>query len=442
MLMMWHFLRYILSLTLPAYFRKIQVLHPERIPPDKPAILSFNHPNAFTDPLGITFGIWPIRTWYMARGDVFKPGIISWILENIGIVPIFRFRDAGKEGLEKNHQSYQRVYYLLKKNKKVIVFSEGLCVQERRLRPIKKGVPRMVFFAFEEIKNPHLSVIPVGLFYENPHKFHSDLLYTIGNPIPISSWMDAYRKEPNKTLHRFQQHLENEMKNLVIHIENPYFDGLAEQLEIIYYHEFLFKNRLKPAPLHRFTLAKKITDSLNSLSDTSMAEPLIQKLNELFHHCRRNRIRPWMADEWFFKNLSITDKLLFYFLLILLPVHLAGYIYLLIPVSVSVFLTKKIVRAKEFYTSFLIGIGSFVLLIYILLFGFAASLFFSDQRYPVFVLWVLTSILLSGFWFRNHILYIKIFSYIWKGKHESVVVAKKMMQECKSRWESLTNFKV
>jgi len=442
--MIWHFLRYILSLTIPAFYRKIQVLHPERIPADKPAVLSFNHPNAFTDPLGITFGIWPVRTWYMARGDVFKPGLISRILENIGIVPVFRMQDAGKEGLEKNEESYRRVYYLLRRKKKVIVFSEGLCVQERRLRPVKKGVPRMLMTAWEEVKNPALSVIPVGLFYSRPDRFGSDWLFLIGEPVPLKNWYEKYREEPARTLFLLRQHIEDEMKKLVIHIENPSFDEAAEYLEILYLNEFLCKNSLENIPENRYLLAKRITNHLNNLNseEQEKMKELSCKINEIFELCRKNKIRPWMCDEYFFKRWGKKIYLYALLLFILTPVYLFAYMLLVVPNALSIHLTKKIVKSREFYSSFLIGIGSFMLLFWFMGISGLFSFYFRDVRYPVFVPVFYLLILLAGFWYKQHISYIKLFSYLYRRNIPALGEVKEKILSVRKEWETLTNFKV
>ncbi|MCX8081304.1 MAG: 1-acyl-sn-glycerol-3-phosphate acyltransferase [Bacteroidia bacterium] len=441
--MIWHILRYLLSLSIPAFYRKITVKNAHYVPREHPAILSFNHPNAFTDPLGITFGIWPVRTWYMARGDVFRPGVISAILENIGIVPIFRLRDGGKEGLMKNDESYRRVFRLLKKGKKVIVFSEGLCIQERRLRPIKKGVPRMVFAAWEEVNNPDLTLIPVGLFYERPNRFGSDWLFNIGEPIPIKPWYDQYLAEPAKTLFRFQQFIEAEMKKLVIHINHKEFDILAEQLEKIYFNEFLYKKKVRPDPYERFLLAKIITDHLNSLSpENPQVGDLIKQFQIFFDFCRTHHIRPWMMDDYFFKNLNFTDYLRIALLLFVLPLFILGSILLYIPNRLTFLTTNFIVRSVEFYSSFLIGSGTFILLFYFLMISFLLSLWQSSARYPVFIPAFLCLLFISGFWYKNYISYKKIFSYIWRGRNSKIKKGKKMLLDCKEKWESLTNFKL
>ncbi len=443
-LMIWHILRYLLSLSVPAFYRKIEIKHPERISSNVPTILSFNHPNAFTDPLGITFGIWPIRTWYMARGDVFKPGIISSILENIGIVPIFRLRDGGKEGLLKNDESYQRVYRLLKKNKKVIVFSEGLCVQERRLRPIKKGVPRMIFSAMDILKNDKLTVVPVGLFYEKPSKFRSDWLFIIGEPIKLKGWYNEYLIEPTKTLYRFQQYLESEMKKLVIHINNHKFDKLAEELENVYYPEFLFKqNKKSPSPFQRFLLAQKITEALNNLDpDVPEVKQCRIMFSDFDKFCRKHKIRPWMADPYFFKNLKAMDYLAVFILLIFSPLKVISNLLFFIPEKISLYLTSIIVNSKEFFSSFLIGIGTFMFLFYFLGISSILSFCFSTERYPIFLPSFLLMLTLSAFYFKTYTPYKKIFSWAIRGRGEKIRQAKIMLINCKKTFESLTNFKV
>ena len=147
--MIWHFLRYLVTFTFPVFYKKIQAKNAANIQVKGPVIIAMNHPNAFTDPIAITFVTYPLRVRYLARGDAFKPGITSWFLEQLGIVPIFRIQDAGREGLKKNDEAYRRVNNLLKRNKKIIIFAEGLCIQERRLRPLKKGVSRMIFGGYK-----------------------------------------------------------------------------------------------------------------------------------------------------------------------------------------------------------------------------------------------------------------------------------------------------
>ena len=188
--MIWHLIRYIMAFGMDTFYKRLAIKNRKNIPDKSPAILAINHPNAFMDPAMFAYAAYPPKFYFLARGDVFKGGLFGVILEGLGIAPIYRMRDGGREGLKKNDETYRRVFGMLKENKKVIIFAEGLCVQERRLRPLKKGVPRMVFNAMEEINRPDLTVVPVGVNYTNPKKFRSHLFFNIGEPIPVSEWME------------------------------------------------------------------------------------------------------------------------------------------------------------------------------------------------------------------------------------------------------------
>ncbi|MBC7863155.1 MAG: 1-acyl-sn-glycerol-3-phosphate acyltransferase, partial [Bacteroidia bacterium] len=132
------------------YYKRIQFRNKAVIFPDRPVIIAMNHPNSFMDP--IAFSSQCIRKmFYLARGDSFKKGI-GWALEGVGIIPIYRMSDAGRDGVKKNDESFEAVSRHLAKNHSVIIFPEGLCIQERRLRNLKKGCARIVFYSMEELK--------------------------------------------------------------------------------------------------------------------------------------------------------------------------------------------------------------------------------------------------------------------------------------------------
>ena len=117
--MIWHLVGHWLSFLVPTFYKRIETHDLHHLYTGDPVIVAMNHPNAFTDPIAMSYRTFPFRLYYMARGDAFKPGIISWLLEQIGIVPIFRIQDAGQEGLKRNDEAYRRVNRLLERNGKV-----------------------------------------------------------------------------------------------------------------------------------------------------------------------------------------------------------------------------------------------------------------------------------------------------------------------------------
>lgn len=336
-----------------------------------PAIIAMNHPNAFIDPICITWVSFPLKLRYMARGDAFKPGLATFFLESLGIIPIFRLRDGGKIGLKKNDESYQRVNRLLHKNKKVIIFAEGLCVQERRLRPLKKGVSRMVFGAYDFLNHKELVVIPVGVNYSNPSLFRSRLFYNIGEPIKVRDFETAYRENPAKTYNDFLKLLTQKMKGLVTHIEHKENDKLVLHLEEMVTEEWRLKMKQPHNLTGEFEVTNYLTEIINTVENSKpeITAELRHKTEVYFKLLKKHKLRDWLINPLNTENVTtVTYYRRMALWILLLPVNLLGHLAARLPYILTVKTAKSLVkRNKEFYASITVGIGSFIFLFNFLL---------------------------------------------------------------------------
>ena len=84
----------------------------------------------------------PRRSWFLARSDVFRKKWLANFLSFIGVIPIYRLLE-GAENLQRNDETFDKCSKMLEQKKAIIIFSEGLCIQERRLRKLKKGTAPM-----------------------------------------------------------------------------------------------------------------------------------------------------------------------------------------------------------------------------------------------------------------------------------------------------------
>lgn len=357
-----------MSFGLDTFYKRLGVKNHKYVAAKGPAILAINHPNAFMDPTMFTYVSYPPRFYFLARGDVFKPGIATVIFEGLGIAPIFRIQDGGRDGLKKNDETYQRVFRLLSKNKKVIIFAEGLCVQERRLRPLKKGVPRMVFSAMEEINNPDLCVIPVGVNYTNPKKFRSHLFYNIGEPIKVADYMEEYKTQPARAMNAFLKVLEPKMKELIVHIDHPKNDKLVGWLEELVLRDWCRKHKWDYKNLeHELKASQQITALVNrtEAENPGLNELLKEKCREYFKELNKFKIRDWLIHP---HNKSKINWLNFVVRAILLvvfsPLLIIGLIGNYLPYKASEKITDKIVKNVEFHSSFNLAIGTILMWIY------------------------------------------------------------------------------
>ena len=148
------------------FFEKIIVSGLENLPKECPVIFASNHPNSFLDSIILTTSA-KRPLYYTARGDFFKPGIISHLLKFIQILPVFR-REEGKENLYKNDKTFSYSLEVLKNNGAIVIFSEGICENEYNLRALRKGTARLANVAWS---NPdigeRLKVVPVIIQYSS-----------------------------------------------------------------------------------------------------------------------------------------------------------------------------------------------------------------------------------------------------------------------------------
>ncbi len=148
----------------------------------RPEILASNHPNSFFDAIVIAVN-YPKSIYFLARGDAFKKPMVANFLKALHLIPIYRLSE-GKENLYKNDATFEICLQLLKNNQSILIFSEGICVNEWHLRPLKKGTARLVFIALEQKINS-LIVRPININYTSFSKFPKDILINFNAPFTL-----------------------------------------------------------------------------------------------------------------------------------------------------------------------------------------------------------------------------------------------------------------
>lgn len=371
--MIWHLLKYILSFSVPAFFRKIQIKNVHFLKNNYPCIIISNHPNAFMDPISFSYMVYPPRVRYMARGDAFKPGIISQILQSIGIIPIYRMQDAGAEGVKKNTESYRVVYNLLKHDKKVMIFGEGICIQEKRLRPLKKGVPRLIFNAQAELPQKDIYVLPVCLNYSKPSQIGSTLFINIGEPFLIKDKMQSFSQNPNAVMLESMKEWYNKMLPLIVHIENPANDDIFEKTRMVIAEAMCIQKGWNTNELEKiFLIEKEIADCINTASrlHPNLFEIFSKKVHQVYERIEKYQVHiPTLFQYPKSTLLLVLSTILHLFVLLIYSVlKLSVQFFFLIPYWISRYLSKKVSPSIEFYASFFLAFSTFIFLFYFILY--------------------------------------------------------------------------
>lgn len=131
----------------------------------QPLILACTHPNSFFDAL-VMGAYHPREMHFLARGDAFKKPWAAKMLRLLNMIPIYRLSE-GKENLDNNQQTFDECNRVFKSGGTVLIFSEGLCINEWKLRPLKKGTARLAWMCWQEHDVKDMVIQPVGLNYNS-----------------------------------------------------------------------------------------------------------------------------------------------------------------------------------------------------------------------------------------------------------------------------------
>ncbi len=240
------------------FYKKIESDGLENIPDNKPTIFAANHQNALMDPWGILFTS-KQQTVFLTRADIFNNPILLKIFTFFKMLPIYRIRD-GKESLKKNEEIFNKSIEILEANMSLGLFPEATHTNKRHLRPLKKAVPRIAFQA--EINNNYeldLTIIPVGIYYDDYVHSNSNLFVNYGKPIKIKQFKKEFEENEQKGFNALKVKLEEEIKPLIIHEPDMQHYDLYEGIRMYYRNTMLQKLNLKSNLLKNRFKADKVT---------------------------------------------------------------------------------------------------------------------------------------------------------------------------------------
>lgn len=194
------------------YCRNLKINKKEYLHANGPLLIASNHPNSFLDAIIVaTLFKRPVHS--LARGDVFAGKFYDKLLRSINILPVYRMSE-GLENLEYNYKTFEDCKALFSKNSIVLIFSEGKCINEWNLRPLKKGTARLAIDCWQN--DIPVKVLPLGINYSSFHSFGKNLRLNFGNMISSQQFDPA--SSQGKNLVTFNNTLLQELQQLVIEI--------------------------------------------------------------------------------------------------------------------------------------------------------------------------------------------------------------------------------
>jgi 1-acyl-sn-glycerol-3-phosphate acyltransferase len=212
----YYFFKTIIKISLFFYSKKIKVLGLENVPKKGAVLFAVNHPNGLLDPLMVTTSC-QRENHYLVMAAAFKKPLIKKFLMSLNLLPIYRIRD-GASLIGENTAIFEQCFDLFKNQKSLMIFPEGGHNRKRTIRPISKGFTRIVFGALEKYPDLKITIIPVGLTYQNTSSYPAKVVVNYGQPIAVN---DFYNKEKLVlTTNNLKKEVSNQLRKLSVHIKD------------------------------------------------------------------------------------------------------------------------------------------------------------------------------------------------------------------------------
>jgi 1-acyl-sn-glycerol-3-phosphate acyltransferase len=224
--MLYSVLKVIVRVAARIFCRKIIINKPELLKEKGPMILACSHPNSFLDAVLMDI-LFEKPIWSLTRGDAFLNKRITNLFFKLKMLPVYR-PSEGVENLSENYKTFDTCIELFKRGQIVLIFSEGLCVNEWHLRTLKKGTARLAYKCQQE--NIPLKILPVGINYSSFKRFGKNLFVNLGN---IFTANDFDKNLSDGVWNQvFNNKLQQELSPLVFEIEKKDKKKQKEMLEI------------------------------------------------------------------------------------------------------------------------------------------------------------------------------------------------------------------
>lgn len=224
--MLYHLVKIPARIALLIYCKKLQINNKTITKLNGPVLIACNHPNTFLDAI-VLATIFKKPIYSLARGDAFKNNFTNTLLKSFNILPVYRISEGAKN-LNNNYDTFSKCKEIFKKNGIVLIFSEGLCKNEWKLRPLKKGTARLVVSSWESAID--VTVIPTGINYHSFNSFGKHIQINFGNPIQQGHLNKE--KTDGAALLAFNDILKKELEQAVIHIESDDKEGIKEKFPL------------------------------------------------------------------------------------------------------------------------------------------------------------------------------------------------------------------
>ncbi len=213
--------RALARLLVRIFYRDAEVQGEAVVPEDGPVLFVANHGNALVDPM-VLVACLPRLPRFLAKHTLWSNPAVRPLLSLAGSIPVYRAQDGDTR---RNDETFRVCFEQLAAGNAVALFPEGISHDEPSLQPLRTGAARIALGARAAGAEP-MTIIPVGLTFEEKGRFRSRLLVTVGEPIVPAPEMTTDDAEATRAL---TQQIDEGLRDVTLNFESWEAHRLAEQ---------------------------------------------------------------------------------------------------------------------------------------------------------------------------------------------------------------------
>ena len=303
------------------FFKAVDTRHAERVPAAGPVLLCINHPNNLIDSFVIG-AVLRRKVHYLATAALFRNPLLARFLLAAGAIPVYRKQDeplavstrrashsppsardeqALAATATRNADTFAACAAAFERGAVVAIYPEGTTHAEARVQRIKTGAARIAL-AWEADHPGTLAMLPVGLTFEARKSFRARVLVAVGEPLPVGSYVGAYRDDPVKAVDALTTHLQEAMEGQVVNVARIDDARLLRAVEELYREvlarEVMEARGLAPRQLDLVRLSQSIVEAIGwfKAREPERVESLWQRIQAYRsllaqHHVRDETVR-------------------------------------------------------------------------------------------------------------------------------------------------------
>ncbi|HEU4437661.1 MAG TPA: lysophospholipid acyltransferase family protein [Methylomirabilota bacterium] len=214
------------------FFKHVEAVRADRVPPDGPVLLCINHPNNLIDSL-LVGAVLDRKVHYLATAALFRNPLVARFLAACGAIPVYRKQDD-PDRMDRNTDAFAACFRTLERGRVIGIYPEGTTHSESRVQRIKTGAARIALEHEAAGRGRPLAVVPVGLNFEARKSFGGHVRVSFGEPIPLPAYTAAYRADPVKAVEALTTAIQQGMEAEVLHVSRPERQDLIRAVEQIY----------------------------------------------------------------------------------------------------------------------------------------------------------------------------------------------------------------